>query len=114
MSDDSTHPDDSSADDSVISPDLYLKVADVSHNDPMPPVFSKIPVAHLPHMTIVSGLRCIHGGCDALFVNREDSGEHAASVHAGKVAAVTCAIYEHRLKSGGVRLHRVLEEEDGE
>ena len=79
----------------------------------MPPVFSKIPIPRVPHMIVVSGIRCSHGGCDALFVNLGDSKEHAASVHDGKVAAITCAIYEHRLKTGEMRLHRVLEE-DGE
>lgn len=85
----------------------------ISQRNAMPPVFSKIPVLRLPHMTIVSGLKCGHLGCDALFVNLGDSKEHAVKIHDGKVAAMTCAIYEHTLNSGDMRLHRVLEE-DGE
>jgi len=79
----------------------------------MPPKFSKLPIPRIPEMIIISGLKCRHPGCDALFVNLEDSEEHAATDHAGKVAADTCAIYERQLKSGEVQLHRVLDE-DGE
>jgi hypothetical protein len=43
-------------------------------------------------------------------VNLEDSEAHAITAHAGKVAAVTCDIYECPLENGNIRLHRVLDE----
>lgn len=76
----------------------------------MPPVFSKIPVAALPDVPVVSGLMCAHTNCFALFLTLEDSEVHAAAVHAGDVAAITCDIYEGRLKGGEIKLYRVLDE----
>ena len=76
----------------------------------MAPAFSKIPVAPIPGVLFISGLMCSHPDCFALFSNLEDSQEHAVMAHAGKMAAVTCGIYECPLKSGEVRLYRVLDE----
>jgi hypothetical protein len=77
----------------------------------MAPGFSKIPVAPLPSIPIISGLKCSHVNCFALFSDLEDSKAHAAAAHAGLEAAVSCGIYERQLKNGKLRLYRVLEEE---
>ncbi len=79
----------------------------------MAPAFSKIPVAPLPGIPLISGLKCSHLGCFALFSNLEHSEAHAAATHAGREAAISCGIYECQLTNGGVRLYRVLDE-DGE
>jgi hypothetical protein len=79
----------------------------------MAPVFSKIPVAPLPEIPLISGLKCSHLGCFALFSDLEHSKAHAAATHAGLEAVVSCGIYERQLTNGEVRLHRVLDE-DGE
>ena len=80
----------------------------------MAPTFSKIAVAPTPGITISSGLRCCHADCHALFSSIDDSEEHAFKAHSGNVDATTCKIYEYLLDSGQVRLHRVLDEEEGE
>lgn len=77
----------------------------------MAPAFSKFPVAAIPGIPVISGLLCSHEDCYALFSNLNDCEEHALKAHSGKVAAVTCGIYECPLKSGGIRLYRVLDEE---
>ena len=76
----------------------------------MAPLSSKIPVAAVPNIPAISGLRCTHAGCYALFVNLEDSEAHAITAHAGEVAAITCGIYQCPLENGTVRLHRILDE----
>jgi len=79
----------------------------------MAPAFSKIPVAPLPNIPLISGLKCSHLDCFALFSDLEDSKAHATAAHAGLEAAVSCGIYERHLTNGEVRLYRVLDE-DGE
>lgn len=79
----------------------------------MAPAFSKIPVAPLPAIPLISGLKCSYPCCFALFSNLEDSKAHAAATHAGLEAAISCGIYERQLANGKVRLYRVLDE-DGE
>ena len=79
----------------------------------MAPTFSKFAVAPTPGITVISGSRCCHPDCYALFSSIDDSEEHARKVHSGNVVAATCSIYERLLDSGHVRLHRVLDE-DGE
>jgi hypothetical protein len=76
----------------------------------MAPLISKVPVAAMPNIPVISGLMCSHPDCYALFSNLEDSEAHAIAIHAGKVAAVTCGIYESPLKNGKIRLYRVLDE----
>jgi hypothetical protein len=76
----------------------------------MAPAFSKIPVAPIPGISIVSGLMCSHAECCALFDDLEDSKVHAIEAHGGKVAAVTCGIYKHLAQAGKTRLYRVLDE----
>ena len=81
----------------------------------MAPAFSKIPVAPLRNIPLISGLKCIHVDCFALFSNLEDSEAHAVAAHAGAVAAVSCGLYERQLKNGKVKLYLVLEvDENGE
>jgi hypothetical protein len=70
----------------------------------MAPTFSKVAVV-TPQ--IISGLRCGHAGCYALFSTFEDSEEHALNVHSGNVVAVTCNIHEKKMESGRVQLYRV-------
>jgi hypothetical protein len=79
----------------------------------MAPMFSKIPVAPLPNIPLISGLKCSHLGCFALFSDLEDSKAHAAAAHAGLEAVVSCGIHECQLANGEVRLYRVLDD-DGE
>lgn len=79
----------------------------------MAPSFSRIPVAPLPGISVISGLMCNHADCCALFSNMEDSEEHAISSHDGQVASITCGIYECPDKFGNIKLYRVLDE-DGE
>jgi hypothetical protein len=74
------------------------------------PVFSKLPVVGLPDIPVVSGLKCTHTNCFALFSTLEDSKAHADAAHAGEVAATTCGIYERRLRSGTIKLYPVLDE----
>jgi hypothetical protein len=76
----------------------------------MAPAFSKIPIPAIPGISVISGLMCTDADCYALFSNLEDSETHAVEAHAGKVDAITCGIYEHVSKSGGIRLYRVLDE----
>ena len=76
----------------------------------MAPSFSKTPVALIADIPVISGLMCTHPNCGALFSNLEDSEAHAIKVHAWKVAAATCGIYEALSKKGKIRLHRVVEE----
>jgi hypothetical protein len=76
----------------------------------MAPSFSKLPIPAIPDIATISGLRCTHAGCFALFSTLMDSTHHAIAEHGGKNAAVTCSIYEHTMKSGGIRLHQVLDE----
>ena len=76
----------------------------------MAPTFSKIAVPTIPGISVVAGLMCSYANCFALFSNLEDSEAHAVEAHAGKVITITCGIYEHVLKSGGIRLYRVLDE----
>ena len=76
----------------------------------MAPAFSKIPVAAIPGISIISGLMCTHADCGALFSNLEDSETHAVKAHAGMVDGETCGIYEHVSKSGKIKLYRVLDE----
>jgi hypothetical protein len=80
----------------------------------MAPTFSKVAmVAIPPQITVISGLRCGHAGCYALFSTFEDSEEQALNAHSGNVVAVTCNIHEKKMGSGRVQLYRVLDE-DGE
>ena len=79
----------------------------------MAPAFSKIPIAAIPSFSVVSGLMCTYADCGALFSNLEDSEAHTVEAHAGKGDIITCGIYEHVSKYGGIRLYRVLDE-DGE
>jgi hypothetical protein len=79
-------------------------------NHSMAPVYSKIPVAPFPGITLVSGLRCGHKGCFALFSSQDDSEEHAAMAHNGNVLAETCTIYEGCSSSGEVKLYHVVDE----
>jgi hypothetical protein len=79
----------------------------------MAPAFSKIPVPAIPGIPTFSGLICSHEGCNALFSCVEDAQAHARADHGGKMTADTCAIYEHTLGDGEIRLYRVLDE-DGE
>ena len=74
------------------------------------PFFSKIPVLAIPTTEVVSGLMCTHNDCFALFSALDESEAHAIAVHAGQVAASTCGIHQRQLKSGKVKLYRVLEE----
>ena len=76
----------------------------------MAPAFSKVPIAAIPGISVISGLMCTHADCGALFSNLEDSESHSVKAHAGKVDPITCGIYEHVSKSGGIRLYRVLDE----
>jgi len=75
----------------------------------MPPSFSKIA----PAFPVLSGLRCGHADCYALFTTFKDSEEHAVKAHSGNFVAFTCNIQEELLESGQVRLYRVLDA-DGE
>lgn len=79
----------------------------------MAPTFSKVAVVATPEITVISGLRCGHAGCYALFSTIEDSEEHALNAHSGNVVAVTCNMHEKKMESGRVQLYRVLDE-DGE
>lgn len=79
----------------------------------MAPSFSKIPVAAISGIPVISGLMCSHADCYALFSNLEDSEEHAVLAHTGNVTAVTCGIYEGRSKSGKIRLYRVIDDDGG-
>jgi hypothetical protein len=79
----------------------------------MAPTFSKVAMVATPHITVISGLRCGHAGCYALFSTFEDSEEHALNAHSGNVVAVSCNIHEKKMESGRVQLYRVLDE-DGE
>ncbi len=79
----------------------------------MAPTFSKVAMVATPQITVISGLRCGHAGCYALFSTFEDSEEHALNAHSGNVVAVTCNIHEKKMESGRVQLYRVLDE-DGE
>ena len=76
----------------------------------MAPTFSKIPIAAIPGISVISDLMCTHADCGALFSNLEDSEAHIVESHAGEVDPITCGIYEHVSKSGGTRLYRVLDE----
>jgi len=76
----------------------------------MAPAFSKVAVLAAPGMT---GLRCGHGDCYALFSTLDDSEEHAVRAHSGDEVVASCNIYERLLESGEARLYRVLDE-DGE
>jgi hypothetical protein len=80
----------------------------------MAPIFSKVPVAAIPGMKVISGLMCGHANCYALFIDLEDSEQHANLVHNGKLDAVTCGIYERSTNSGKMTLFRVLDEDDRE
>lgn len=81
----------------------------------MAPTFSKIPVAPLPGVPVISGLMCNHADCFALFSNLDDSEEHAVLAHDEQISSITCGIYERPGKSGKIRLYRVLDDsEDGE
>jgi len=79
----------------------------------MPPTFSRVAVVATPGITVISGLRCGHADCYALFSTLEDSEEHALKAHSGIVVAATCNIQEKMLESGQLQLCRVLDE-DGE
>ncbi len=79
----------------------------------MAPTFSKVAMVATPQITVISGLRCGHAGCYALFSTFEDSEEHALNAHSGNIVAVTCNIHEKKTESGRVQLYRVLDE-DGE
>jgi hypothetical protein len=79
----------------------------------MAPAFSKVAVLAAPGMTVISGLRCGHGDCYALFSTFDDSEEHAVRAHSGDEVVASCNIYERLLETGQVRLYRVLDE-DGE
>jgi hypothetical protein len=76
----------------------------------MAPSFSRLPIPAIPGIAAISGLRCTHTGCFALFSALADSMEHAIAEHSGKNEATTCSIYEHTLKSGEVRLYQVLDD----
>lgn len=95
----------------VITPCIYRAVKNVLSHNSMPPTFSKVAVEATPRL--ISGLRCGHADCYALFSTLEDSEEHALRAHSGNVAAVTCNIQEKKLASGQVQLCRVLDK-DGE
>ena len=73
----------------------------------------KVAVVATPQITIISGLKCGHAGCYALFSTLEDSEEHALNAHSGNVIAITCNIHEKKMESGCVQLYRVLDK-DGE
>jgi hypothetical protein len=79
----------------------------------MAPTFSNVAMVATPQITVISGLRCGHAGCYALFSTFEDSEENALNAHSGNVVAVSCNIHEKKMESGGVQLYRVLDE-DGE
>jgi len=79
----------------------------------MPPTLSKVASVVTPGAAVISGLRCSHADCYALFSTLEDSEEHALEAHSGNVVAITCNLQEKILESGGVQLCRVLNE-DGE
>ena len=76
------------------------------------PLFSNIPVLATPSTAVTSGLMCTHNECFALFSTLDEAKTHAIAVHAGKVAVITCGIYQHHLKNGKIRLYRVLEGEN--
>jgi hypothetical protein len=76
----------------------------------MAPSFSRLPLPAIPGIAAISGLRCTHAGCFALFSALADSTDHAIAKHDGKNTATTCSIYEHALKSGEVRLYQVLDD----
>lgn len=75
----------------------------------MPPTFSKLAVMATPGVATVSGLRCGHADCHALFLSIEESEEHALKNHSGKAIAVTCDIRETNEESGRVVLCRVMD-----
>lgn len=77
----------------------------------MAPAFSKIPVAPLPSIPLISGLKCSYCDCFALFSDLEDSKTHTAAAHAGLEAVISCGIYERQLMNSKVQLYRVLDKE---
>jgi hypothetical protein len=79
----------------------------------MAPAFSKLAILATTGIPLITGLRCGHGDCYALFLTFNDSEEHALRAHSGNEVVLTCNIYERKLGSGEVRLYRVLDE-DGE
>lgn len=79
----------------------------------MAPSFSKVAVLAAPGIPVISGLKCGHWGCYALFSTFDDSEEHAIRAHSGTKLLASCNIYERLLRSGEARLYRVLDE-DGE
>jgi hypothetical protein len=76
------------------------------------PDLETLAVVATPENAVISGLRCGHAGCYALFSTFEDSEEHALNAHSGNVA-VSSNIHEKKMESGRVQLYRVLDE-DGE
>lgn len=77
----------------------------------MPTPFSKTPIG-APAPTF-SGLMCAHPYCFTLFSNLDDSEAHGNEAHAGKMVTVSCAVSEHQLANGEIKLLRVLDK-DGE
>jgi len=77
----------------------------------MLPTFSQVAAVATPDVAVISGLKCGHTNCYALFSTFEDSEEHALNAHSGNVIAVTCSIQEKKMESGQVRLYRVLDKE---
>ena len=75
----------------------------------MAPAFSKFPIPAIPGISVISGLMCTDTHCCALFSNLEDLETHTVEAHAGKVDAITCGIYEHVSKSGGIQYYCVLD-----
>jgi hypothetical protein len=93
---------------------LYEQRYQTSSASQMAPTFSKVAMVANPQITVISGLRCGHAGCYALFSTIEDSEEHALNAHSGNVVAVTCNIHEKKMESGRVQLYRVLDEDGGD
>ncbi len=79
----------------------------------MPSTFSKVAIVATHDITVISGLRCGHANCYALFLTFEDSEDHALEAHSCNVVAVTCNIHEKKMESGQVQLYRVPDK-DGE
>jgi hypothetical protein len=94
-------------------PYIYRAIKCLPIASQMAPTFSEVAVVATPQMTVISGLRCGHAGCYALFSTFEDSEEHALNAHSGNLVAVTCNIHEKKINSGRVQLYRILDE-DGE